>query len=153
MYPASDSGYNDVRQQTGARRVRWMELMHQYNGKINLRLGEKMLADTYDVYLLKPNHPSSRTISAEYDKDPQPFVSNPSAVWNIPYYPGGSVDGKVTTANMAAKMMMAGIIGRADGNPFNAQQFMRKHLQWAWQKGYLKSRPSEPWTTFKDKVK
>jgi hypothetical protein len=144
----SDSGYNDTRQQTGARRTRWIELMNRNYGKIDRKVGEKMLADTYDVYLDKPNNPSSRTICAEYDKDPQPYVSDPAAVWNIPYYPAGSVDAKITTAAAAQKMIMWARFGRANGEAFNAKAFMRKHPEWRWEKKYLFSRPSEPWTKF-----
>jgi hypothetical protein len=36
--------------------------------------------------------------------------------------------------------------GRADGAPFNADEFLRQHPQWNWQQGYLKSRPQQPWT-------
>ena len=34
---SSDTGYNDVRQQTGARRVRWPQLLAQYEGRIDER--------------------------------------------------------------------------------------------------------------------
>ena len=30
--------------------------------------------------------------------DPMYYVSDPNAVWNVPFYPAGSVDGKVTTS-------------------------------------------------------
>ncbi|NIT57753.1 MAG: peptidase C45, partial [Aliifodinibius sp.] len=143
----TDTGYNDIRQQTGARRVRWPQLLNQYNGQIDATIGQKMLADTFDVYLGHIN-PSSRTICSHYDVDPQPFVSDPQAVWNIPYFPGGSVDGKVTTADLACDMSMWGIFGRADGAPFDVDEFLRHHPQWAWQQGYLKSRPQQPWALF-----
>ena len=106
-----------------------------------------MLADTFDVYLMRIN-PSSRTISSHYDVDPQPYVSDPNAVWNIPYYPSGSVDGKVTTSALAQKMGLWGRFGRADGAPFNAEEFLKIHPQWNWQQGYLKSRPHQPWVLF-----
>ena len=32
--------------------------------------------------------------------------------------------------------------------PFDADEFMRQHPQWSWQKGYLYDRPSQPWTLF-----
>ena len=56
-----DNGFNDPRQQTGARRQRWMELIDQYYGKIDLEVVKKMLADTYDVYL-GYDCPSSRCV-------------------------------------------------------------------------------------------
>ena len=43
---------------------------------------------------------------------------------------------------------MWGIFGRADGVPFDAEEFLRLHPQWNWQEGYLESRPSQPWTEF-----
>jgi hypothetical protein len=62
-----DTGYSDVRQQTGARRTRWPQLLNQYNGRINSTVGKIMLGDTYDVYLRKEN-PSSRCICSHYVK-------------------------------------------------------------------------------------
>ena len=144
---SSDTGFSDIRQQTGARRTRWPQVLAQYQGKIDAEVGEKMLADTFDVYLMRIE-PSSRTISSHYDTDPQPYVSDPNAVWNVPFYPAGSVDGKVTTADAAASMSMWGRFGRADGLDFDADEFLRLHPQWNWQRGYLESRPSEPWTFF-----
>ncbi|WP_368911692.1 C45 family autoproteolytic acyltransferase/hydolase [Taklimakanibacter deserti] len=144
---SSDVGYNDIRQQTGARRMRWPQLLSQHEGRIDAAIGQAMLGDTFDVYLMRIE-PSSRTISSHYDTDPQPYVSDPNAVWNVPYYPAGSVDGKVTTADAARSMSMWGRFGRADGLAFDADEFLRIHPQWNWQQGYLKSRPSEPWTYF-----
>ena len=144
---SSDTGYNDVRQQTGARRVRWPQLLTQYEGRIDTEIGRRMLGDTFDPYLGYIN-PSSRTICSHYDKDPMYYVSDPNAVWNVPFYPAGSVEGKVTTAAAAEEMTMWGIFGRADGAPFDADEFLRLHPQWGWQEGYLYSRPSQPWTLF-----
>jgi hypothetical protein len=146
----TDVGYNDVRQQTGARRVRWPQVLNEYNGKIDADIGKVMLGDTYDVYLNRIE-PSSRTICSHYDADPQYYASDPNAVWNIPFYPAGSVDGKVTTADLAKNMSMWGIFGRADGAPFDADEFLRIHPQWNWQKGYLASRPGQPWVLFEGK--
>jgi hypothetical protein len=144
---STDTGYNDVRQQTGARRVRWPQLLSQYEGRIDAEVGQKLLADTFDPYLGYVN-PSSRTISSHYDEDPMEFVSDPNAVWNVPFYPAGSVDAKVTTAEAAAGMSLWARFGRADGAPFDAQEFLRLHPQWNWQEGYLQSRPAQPWTFF-----
>ncbi|MCA9879836.1 MAG: hypothetical protein KC442_18710 [Thermomicrobiales bacterium] len=144
---SSDTGYNDVRQQTGARRVRWPQLLAQHEGRIDAEIGQTMLGDTFDPYLGYIN-PSSRTICAHYDVDPMQYVSDPNAVWNVPFYPAGSVEGKVTTAAMAETMSMWGRFGRADGAPFDADEFLRIHPQWNWQSGYLASRPSQPWTRF-----
>lgn len=142
-----DNGYNDPRQQTGARRQRWMELVDQYYGKIDVEVAKKMLADTYDPYL-GYNNPSSRGICAHYDVDPQYYADDPAAVWNIPFYPAGSCDGKAGSASDFEQMHMWGRYGRADGEEFDVDEFMRQHPLWKWQEGYLKSRPSQPWTYF-----
>ena len=147
---SSDVGFSDIRQQTGARRMRWPQLLTQYEGRIDAETGQKILGDTFDVYLMRIE-PSSRTISSHYDTDPQPYVSDPNAVWNVPFYPAGSVGGKVTTADAAKSMSLWGIFGRADGLEFDADEFLRIHPQWNWQAGYLKSRPSQPWTFFDGK--
>jgi len=142
-----DTGYSDVRQQTGARRTRWPQLLNQYYGSINSSIGQIMLGDTWDPYLKKEN-PCSRCICSHYDVDPQYYVSDPTAVWNVPFYPAGSVDGKVTTADAVSTVSMWGIFGRADGVAFDVDYFLKEHPQWAWQQGYLQSRPSMPWTYF-----
>jgi hypothetical protein len=109
------------------------------------------LADTFDVYLMCDN-PSSRTICGHYDVDPMQYVSDPNAVWNIPFYPSGSVDGKIVTAELAKDMSLSAIFGRADGVAFDADEFLKAHPQWNWQQGYLESRPSQPWTLFNGKA-
>jgi len=143
----TDVGYNDIRQQTGARRTRWPTLLNEWYGRINQTVAQTIMGDTYDVYLNKVN-PSSRTICSHYDEDPQYYVSDPNAVWNEPFVPAGSVDGKVTTKKMAQNMGVSFIFGRADGAEFNAPKFLKAHPQWAWQTNYLQSRPSQPWTLF-----
>jgi len=143
----SDTGYNDIRQQTGARRTRWPQLLAEHAGRIDVEAGQVILADTFDVYMNCAN-PSSRTICAHYDVDPMFYVSDPNAVWNIPYFPGGSVDGKVTSAAMARSMGLSARFGRADGVGFDAEEFLGRHPQWNWQQGHLRSRPAQPWTLF-----
>lgn len=144
----ADTGYDDIRQQTGARRTRWPQVLEQYKGRIDVSTTQAMLADTYDVYLNKENHPSSRTICAHYDEDPQYYASDPNAVWNVPYYPAGSVDGKVTTAALAQEMQIWGRFGRADGVPFEKGPFLVKHPQWEWQRDSLPDFPHQEWTCF-----
>ena len=143
----SDVGYNDIRQQTGARRTRWPQLLGLHAGAIDVTSGQAILADTYDVYL-KCENPSSRTICSHYDADPMFYVSDPNAVWNIPYFPGGSVDGKVTSSSLARLMALSARFGRADGKAFDADVFLNEQPQWDWQRDYLRSRPSQPWTLF-----
>lgn len=143
----ADVGYNDPRQQTGARRMRFMQLLDQFHGKIDVELAKKILADTYDPYMGYIN-PSSRGICSHYDEDPQYHACDPGGVWNVPFYPAGSVDGKATCGDDILKMSMWGRYGRADGVEFDAEEFLKQHPLWNWQEPYLKSRPSQPWTYF-----
>jgi hypothetical protein len=46
---------------------------------------------------------------------------------------------------------MLGIFGRADGAAFDAEEFLRIHSQFDYQRDYLISRPSQPWTLFSGK--
>lgn len=43
---------------------------------------------------------------------------------------------------------MWGIFGRADGAPFDAEEFPRNHPHRDWQGGCPQSRPAQPWTLF-----
>lgn len=126
---------------------RWMELIDQYYGKIDLEVVKKMLADTYDVYL-GYNCPSSRDICSHYDVDPQYYADDPDAVWNIPFYPAGSCDAKAAGPDDVKHLKMWGRYGRADGVEFNARDFMDQHPLWKWMDGYLEDRPTQPWTLF-----
>jgi hypothetical protein len=58
----------------------------------------------------------------------------------------------VTTAGAAEEMAMWRIFGRADGAPFDAEEFLRLHPQWNWQEGFLYSRRSQPWTLFEGAI-
>ena len=144
-----ETGFNDPRMQTGARRVRWPQLLEPNLGAIDASIGMEMLADTFDVYLGKVN-PSSRTICSHYDKDPRQF-SPPVTAWAEPFTPAGSTDGKVTTGLLSNELKFWGRIGRADGAEFDVEQFFREHPEWSWERGYLKSRPSQPWVVIGSK--
>ncbi|WP_297817652.1 C45 family peptidase [uncultured Lactobacillus sp.] len=142
-----DNGYNDTRQQTGARRARFEVLMPELSGTIDDEVAKKILADKYDPYL-GYICASSRNICAHYDVDPQYYADDPHGVWNVPFFPGGSCDGKCADSEDIKNVNMWGIFGRADGESFDAESFMKQHPQWNWQKGYLYDRPSQPWTLF-----
>lgn len=136
------SGFNDIRSASGARRVRWEQMLNQHKGAIDVEVGKTMLADTFDPYL-GYNNPNSRTICSHIDAEPS---LNGEGV--PPYQPFGSVDGKVASAADVEKMSLWGRMGRADGVAFDADEHFRQHPQWAWQKGYTASRPSQPYVYF-----
>jgi dipeptidyl aminopeptidase/acylaminoacyl peptidase len=138
----SGSGYYDVRMPSGARRVRLTQLMEQHDGEIDLQLAQDILADHYDVYLEKEN-PGSRTVEGHYELDA--FEYWPA---RLPYAPKGTVDGKVMDSSLASQLAFWARWGSSSGMAFNAEEHIRSHPQWDHLRGYLKDRPSQPWTLF-----
>jgi hypothetical protein len=141
-----DSGFYDVRRHQGARMVRLGELMDEHKGKLNIALAKEIIADHYDVYLLKDNNPCSRTVCSHYDLDPREYMSDPSRP--KPFAPHGAVDGIVCDTELAKKMAFIGRFGNSCGIPFVTDTFIKKHRQWEKFAPYLRDRPSEPWTEF-----
>ena len=139
------SGYFDIRS-TGARKVRWEQLIKKNYGKIDTKTAAEMLADHYDVYLDLENNPCSRTICGHSDADPGQFTG---LAGTAPYTPAGAFDGKVTDSELAKNLGFWARFGRACGEPFNAREFLEKNPQWNGLRGYLKDRPTQTWTLFK----
>ena len=140
----TDSGDDDIRVSSVARRVRWKQLMKENAGKIDLELGEKMEGDCYDT-CLKAEKPDARTLSGHAELDPE--LTAPSG--HVPFDPHGSFDAKAVDSRMAKAMSFAARWGSADGSAFDAPSFLAAHPQFDWQEGYLKSRTAEPWVVFK----
>lgn len=141
----SNTGYADIRRHQGARQVRLTQLMEKYEGKIDVEIGKKVLADHYDVYLKKDN-PCSRTVDGHYELDKREYMSQPGRP--IPFEPRGTVDGKVMDSDMAEELSFEARWGNSSGMPFDADKFLEEHIQWSHLKGYLKDRPTQPWTKF-----
>ena len=144
---AYGESFSDVRTQVGARRVRLTQLMDEHYGKIDVEIGKEILADTYDVYLDLPNHPSAHTVEGHYELDPRSDFSYPGW-WPLPYQPEGAVDGKVVDGEMAKDLAFWARYGSPSGMPFDADKFLAEHSQWSQYEDYLKSRPSQPWAKF-----
>ncbi len=141
---SSDTGYLDIRMPSGARRVRLTQLMEEYYGEIDIEVAQEVLSDHYDVYLQKENNPGSRTIEGHYELDAFEY-------WGarLPYRPAGAVDGKVMDSDMAKDLSFWARWGSSSGMPFDAEKFLAEHIQYSYLDGYLKDRPTQPWTLFK----
>jgi len=139
-----DSNFYDIRTATGARRVRLTQLMNENRGLIDAEVAKTILADHYDVYLEKADNPCSRTIDGHYEIDPFQY-------WQArrPYSPQGAVDGKVMDSDMARELSFVARWGNSSGMPFDAAAFFLAHPQWNYLEGYVKDRPTQPWTEFK----
>jgi hypothetical protein len=59
------------------------------------------------------------------------------------------VQNKVADATMAEHMSLVAAAGHACGLTFNAENHLRLHPEFSWQKKYLKDIKSYPWTLFK----
>jgi len=140
----SNTGYADIRMPTGARRVRLTQLMEEHYGEIDVEVAQEVLADHYDVYLQKENNPCSRTVEGHYELDRFEY-------WGarLPYQPAGAVDGKVMDSNMAKDLSFWARWGSSSGMPFDAEAFLAEHTQYSHLEGYLKDRPTQPWTLFR----
>jgi hypothetical protein len=125
-----------------ARRVRWKQLMKENAGTINLGFAKQFEADHFDTYL-NTYTPSIRTLCAHGELDPDFY----GAI--IPFFPGGTLDGKVIDSNLAKQMSFMARWGSACGIPFDANAFLKAHSQYYWMDGLLKNRPTQQWTIFK----
>ena len=54
----------------------------------------------------------------------------------------------VVDSEMARELAFWARWGHPCGRPFDAQAFMKRHPQWNWLNGYMRDRPSWPWTRF-----
>jgi hypothetical protein len=141
----SNPGYYDIRRHQGARRVRLTQLMDKYKGKIDVKIGEEILADHYDVYLNKIN-PCSRTCCSHYELDDRAFMSQSDRP--KPYQPRGALDGIVCDTNSAKKMSLFARWGSSCGTSFEKTKYCNKNIQWKDQEPYLHDRLKQPWTEF-----
>jgi hypothetical protein len=141
----ANTGFDDMRRHQGARRVRLEQLMEEHKGKINVQIGQEIMADHYDVYLNKVN-PSSRTCCSHYELDDRAFMSDPARP--KPYQPRGAVDGIVCDTTLAKKMAFSARWGSSCGIPFDKTEFCKRNIIWKDQESYLRDRPQQPWTEF-----
>jgi hypothetical protein len=132
----------NIRLSSVARRVRWNKLMKENSGKINIELAKDLEADHFDTYL-NTIKPDGRTLCEHPDLDPDTYGNDP------PFYPWGTIDGKVVDSKMAKQMSFVARWGAACGTPFDAKKFLEQHPQYDWMNGLLKDRPTQPWTVFK----
>lgn len=144
----SNTGYADIRRHQGARQVRLAQLMKKHYGVIDGEVSKGIISDHYDVYLKKENNPCSRTVCGHYELDAREYMSQPGRP--VPFQPQGTLDGKVVDSDMAKTLSFWARWGNSCGIPFDAAQFLAEHIQWSHLEGYLKDRPSQPWTLFKE---
>jgi hypothetical protein len=141
---AEETDFNmaDRERSENARHARWLELMVQEKGRIDMAAGRKFLADHFDVTENK-NDPNERTLCGHMDLSPRPGWS-----WQKPHAPAGAVQNKVTDAEAAGRMSFYAALGHACGLNFKAASHMAKYPDFSWQRDILRDMDARPWTLF-----
>jgi hypothetical protein len=133
---------NDAGKSENARHKRWLQLMQEYKGKIDVAAGQKFLADHFDAFEGKID-PSERTLCGHIELSPRGMPT-----WQKPYAPCGAVQSKVTDAGGAERMTLTAALGHACGIDYKAADHLAKHPEYAWYKPILHDMDSRPWTSF-----
>jgi len=126
-----------------ARRARWEQLMAQHKSRIDVEIGKQMEADAYDVIDRRPG-PNERTLCGAVDGVERGI---PEWDWGK-YFPGGTVQAKVTDGQMAANMQLVAALGHPCAPDFKAEPFLSAHPEYGWMRGLLGDMKTQPWTTF-----
>ncbi len=127
-----------------ARKLRMEQLvLVDMKGKLDIDNGKLIEADHIDATQNK-NANNRCVVCGHIDED-----SKGCAEWDLPaYYPMGAVQGKVTTASLAANMQLWAHMGHPCGQDFIGETFYKAHPEFAWQSKYLKTMKAYPWTLF-----
>jgi len=133
----------DKSQSANARHIRWLTLMAENKGKIDVEAGHRFLADHFDTYENKVD-PDERTLCGHVDLSPRG-----AQPWQPPYGIAGAVQNKAADAGMVSHMELAAHMGHACGMNFIAADHLRKHRQFAWEKKILTDMDAGEWTTFR----
>jgi len=128
------------------RKARWEKLMEEYKGRINAETGKLFEADHIEAGT-GAVAPNANTLCGHVDNDPK---GCPEFSWN-PFWPGGSVQGKVTTAALAKDLKFWARMGHPCGEDFIASNFLTAHPEFQWQEKFLKDMKANPWTLFEGK--
>jgi hypothetical protein len=138
----------DSNNSPNTRRRRWERLTEDYKGKIDANTARIIEGDSYNE-LTKAREASRCVIAGRVDTDPK---GCPEWGW-APFYPGGTVQGKVTTAVLAKDLKFWAHMGNPSGEDFLAAPFFQLHPEYEWQSRYLHDMKSEPWTLFEAQKK
>ena len=117
--------------------------MAEYKGRIDAEAGKKMESDSFDAFE-KKDGPNERSLCGCVDKSARGV---PEWDWK-PFFPGGTVQAKVTDAQMAAKMQMLVAYGHPGASDFIAEDFLKQHQEYGWMRGLLRDMRTREWTLF-----
>lgn len=139
---------NNKQNSPNARHARWEQLMSENKGKIDVEIGKRMESDGYDV-IEKKQGPNERSLCGCADQSPRGI---PEWDWGK-FYPGGTVQAKVTDSSMAEKMQLWAAMGHPCRSDFIAEDFLKQHPEYGWMRGLLRDMKTQPWTQFTSGMK
>jgi hypothetical protein len=131
-----------------ARHARWEQLMAENKGRIDAAIGRRMEADAYDAFE-KRQGPTERSLCGMTDDSPRGI---PEWDWGK-FFPGGTVQAKVTDAQMASRMELSAAMGHPCAPDFRAEPFLAAHAEYGWMRGLLRDMQTQPWTLFSSGMK
>ena len=138
----TDFNPKDESRSENARHARWLELMREYRGKIDLAAAQRFLGDHYDAFAKETAY-NERTLCGHVESSPRGM-----GTWQPPYAPAGSVQNKAADAALAAKMSMTASLGHACGRNFKAAAHLAKHPEFEWERDILHDMDARGWTKF-----
>jgi Phospholipase B len=124
------------------RKARWRELIEAHKGKIELESAKSFENDDFDAFA-RTNGANERTLCGRVEISPRGV---PEWDW-APFYPGGTVQSKVTDGALAAQMTFWGQVGHA-GSDFLVEPFLKEHNEYDWMRDLLKDMKCGPWSRF-----
>jgi hypothetical protein len=134
---------NNLASSPNARRVTWEKKMAESKGRIDIEMAEQFIADHDDSFTGK-KEADERSLCGHVDTDKRGI---PEFDWP-PYYPAGSVTGKVADSDLAANLSLIAHAGHPCGEDFLAAPFLAAHPEYNYLKPILIDMKSGPWTLF-----
>jgi hypothetical protein len=134
---------HDKTSSPNARHARWEQLMAEHKGRLTVETAKQLESDRYDV-IARKDGPNERSLCGTVDLSPRGV---PAWDW-APFFPGGTVQAKVTSGPMAERMEMFAAMGHPCAPDFQAEPFLAAHPEYAWMRGLLRDMPTQPWTLF-----
>lgn len=131
-----------------ARRARWDQLMKEWRGRIDVESAKAFETDLVDA-TTGATGGNDRSLFGIVETSPRGV---PEWDWG-PYYPGGTVQSKVTDGTLAASMSFWAAMGHPVGPPFKADAFLKARPEYSWMKGLLKDVGPNPWSKFSTDLK
>jgi hypothetical protein len=139
LLETNDTHHADLQSSLGARNARFDYLLNDhYAGRITVNNARRIIGDHYDVFENRAQM-GVRGICKHAEMANEPFMKHP-------YYPQGTIDGKVTDTKMIRQMSFYGKFGSSCNRVFKKREYLAKHPIYAEWKKYLVDLPNQPWT-------